>query len=759
MEKFYQSILVLLLFILANNIHADTYTAVKDGKWEDPTTWGTADVPNLDDDVIISGFTVIINNATGNVDVNHLLLKNMGALDSTVLHVNEGVVLNITTSLEAYLNNNSQLVQIKLQGESTVNIGGNVIMERLSDNSNTKKLELKLWEQAMLNIGGNLNYTYGKGSLLESSHEIVLYNKSQIMVAGNMNLSLNAGASLIVETKDSSKIDVAGFANLIQDGGAWLGLYASDQSEIETKKDVYTTNNGGLEIRLRAYGYALLDFQEDVFLDSKTKDKDVSLKASSAGKIDIAGDITFLAVDQADAVIELNDNSEMLLAGSFIRPSNYGAFLMDDGATLVFDGSTSQFIPSDEKAGNGTDKFSLTNVEFNNSSGVPILLESTMTINSHLNLNNGIIQTNAATPLVIASGATIDPGSPDSYIDGPIIKQGLTNGTSFVFPTGDDDVYAPIEISALTDPNDQITVQYYYDPPPIREEGLATGLDHISGIEYWDLTQESGTTTPEVTLYWEDAQRSGMDDLSSLTVAFYDSTSRQWIDLGNGGTTGGVGEGVSGTIISAAADPPPIREEGRVTFGATVSGSNSLPVELMMFKATPEGGDVILEWMTGEEINMDHFMVERGMDGANFKPLSKKDAKGVINRTQNYYESIDEHPMVGRSYYRIKMVEEDGSFTYSNVSMVNFSLTGQVMVYPNPVFDIIHVNYGDEIDEEVIIEIFNQQGQVIYRGKHEMMEGELMLSAPRLNISVPGSYILSVYTGEGVQSFKFIKSP
>ncbi len=96
-----------------------------------------------------------------------------------------------------------------------------------------------------------------------------------------------------------------------------------------------------------------------------------------------------------------------------------------------------------------------------------------------------------------------------------------------------------------------------------------------------------------------------------------------------------------------------------------------LPVELVDFKAAALKDRVLLNWRTQTESNFDQYVVEHSMDNTDFVPIGNVIAAGTSFGTLNY-EYVHNNPRTGINYYRLKLLELDGSFTYSNVSPAVF---------------------------------------------------------------------------------------
>ncbi len=115
-----------------------------------------------------------------------------------------------------------------------------------------------------------------------------------------------------------------------------------------------------------------------------------------------------------------------------------------------------------------------------------------------------------------------------------------------------------------------------------------------------------------------------------------------------------------------------------------VSGTQSLPVNLLTFEAVKQTKKVLLQWTTDNELNADKYIVERSAEGVNYVPIGNIPAYN--NGNKNNYNLTDNQPLSGLNFYRLKMTDKDGSFRNSPVRKVNFDNVGDdFIIYPNPV--------------------------------------------------------------------------
>ena len=106
----------------------------------------------------------------------------------------------------------------------------------------------------------------------------------------------------------------------------------------------------------------------------------------------------------------------------------------------------------------------------------------------------------------------------------------------------------------------------------------------------------------------------------------------------------------------------------------------SLPVSLVVFTATRQNNEAVLQWETAQEENSGSFIIERSSDGKSFGAIGTVAAAGNSSSARNY-EFTDQTPQPNANYYRLKQTDIDGTFTYSPVKVVNFPVSGQLIWY------------------------------------------------------------------------------
>ncbi|MBX2965512.1 MAG: hypothetical protein KF845_05145 [Cyclobacteriaceae bacterium] len=358
-----------------------------------------------------------------------------------------------------------------------------------------------------------------------------------------------------------------------------------------------------------------------------------------------------------------------------------------------------------------------------------VTLDTDITISTNALFTSGVLHTDAVNYLNFAINATATDASDASYVDGPVRK---TGNNAFTFPIGDNGFYRPISMSAPTGTTQAFTAQYFNEnhllgSPAVWDPSFWT----VSGCEYWTLDRNVGASNVVVTLSWNEAACNPgyITNPASLRVTRWTGTN--WVDEGNGGTTG---TATNGTIMTATA----VSTFSPFTLAST-DALNPLPVELEWFRAsiTPETS-VLLEWRTASELNNEAFEVERSKDGFEFTSIARINGAGTTSQKTDY-SMLDEQPLQGLSYYRLKQIDFDGTFTYSILRSVRRG-DDPFIVYPNPAGKQ-WVTFNRKVNAVVI----NNLNQIV--GRYAEAEG---FDTSDL---APGLYIVRTHAGE---TFKLI---
>lgn len=155
--------------------------------------------------------------------------------------------------------------------------------------------------------------------------------------------------------------------------------------------------------------------------------------------------------------------------------------------------------------------------------------------------------------------------------------------------------------------------------------------------------------------------------------------------------------------------PTEVTDANRLMIQALVI-SGSTPVNLYSFTANNNGKVNDLKWKVGVESNLDRYEVERSSNAVNFSSIGTVKASAA-----SIYLFTDPAPGSGNNYYRIKMVDNDGSYKYSDIRLVKNIANASLHIYPNPVKSILNaVHLSDKTSEKQIV-IIGTDGKIILR--------------------------------------------
>lgn len=176
----------------------------------------------------------------------------------------------------------------------------------------------------------------------------------------------------------------------------------------------------------------------------------------------------------------------------------------------------------------------------------------------------------------------------------------------------------------------------------------------------------------------------------------------------------------------------------------------TLPVVLVGFTAELNSNKTVtLNWNTQQEVNASHFAIERSNNGSDWSDIGTVAAKGNTSMVTDY-TFTDEAPAAGINYYRLKMVDLDDKYGYTQVAVVRMAaLVSNVSFFPNPTHDYVNVNLAQSNGAEVTILLLNQSGQVLQEKK--AAGGNTIVTLPVQQYAA-GLYILSVVSSDGSRS-------
>lgn len=201
-----------------------------------------------------------------------------------------------------------------------------------------------------------------------------------------------------------------------------------------------------------------------------------------------------------------------------------------------------------------------------------------------------------------------------------------------------------------------LTVEYFDTDPAIEfNNNLEPTFDNLSTCGYWMVNQDAGLSNKTITVSYNNSMCYTTVPVSMIVAAFdTNQAANIWRDYGQSASAGSFS---AGTITAAK----PAAYYGPVAIGYLI---NPLPLQLTFFEAKAKNKKGYLNWQTSVETDLNFFIVEKSKDLNTITELYRINHLGN-NLIGHYYNVIDQNPFDGITYYRLKMVDNNGKVSYS----------------------------------------------------------------------------------------------
>ena len=197
----------------------------------------------------------------------------------------------------------------------------------------------------------------------------------------------------------------------------------------------------------------------------------------------------------------------------------------------------------------------------------------------------------------------------------------------------------------------------------------------------------------------------------------------------------------------------PVDSAGRTNI-QLISG-NILPTTITLAATIVNQNKVNISWKALEQQDIASYQVERSWDAATFQPINTVSANGNITADYNF---IDNAPLNGSNYYRIKIINKNGSISYSNVAVINLSSKAFIQVSPNPVANNnIVLQTKNILVGKYALTLYNSLGQSV-------LQQSINITTPNQNIQLlgnaleGGTYHLILQNDANIFSTHFVKN-
>jgi hypothetical protein len=747
------------------------YISKDNGPWLTSSTWLGGNLPLLNRNVTLdSSHTVSITTTDpSQINPDSVIIKS-----KSVLNVSDAIALVINRNLT----NGGQLItgpatQINLLADASLINNGRFADTLLPD------FELPGIVSFAGNgtIGGTNAITFSKLILNGGTINLPLFNSASIPIIKD-TLVMNGGTfrSNIVGAVGpkyrSASTLVYRKGGAITRGVEWhstpsatLGTTAGYPANIIIENNSqFSLHNGGISDNPRPGPTpANLTMGGDLIIKNGSLINNLNSPTSYSGTVEIRGNLVQGIDATTEAVVNLvNSNNHLDIYGDFTR--NY-TFNTSYSNRITFKGTgNSELVLS------GTTNFSELAIQKDGTTG-SLTLFSDIDVNAALVLTNGIINTNSRN-LRLQPGATSPGGSATSFVHGRLQK--ITDATAigdndFEFKVGKVLSLSPLTLSykpviiADIKPNGTTTfsAEYFPEPPPLVVFDVTYFLDpNLLGVwekEYWQVDRSLGTGKARV----------GIKNSYPAPVWFP-------IDPCAGCNVGvvryednGFGQGSwkftkdYGNFINVESAPykeailntrneyvysDVLESFSPFTIGFGYPGI--LPLHLLTFTAQLQGKDALLQWKMENISDVKHFEIEQSTNGVRFQRLAMVNPAG-----SNTFQYMDKNPETGIHYYRLKMYEKNGQFTYSRIEWVQVGVEQTIIagLIQNPVLGgQAWVKLNSATMQTADAMVIDRVGRVVLNQRVNLQQGKNQVEIPVLPLS-KGSYFLKLRTKDGVE--------
>jgi hypothetical protein len=280
-------------------------------------------------------------------------------------------------------------------------------------------------------------------------------------------------------------------------------------------------------------------------------------------------------------------------------------------------------------------------------------------------------------------------------------------------------------IPATNNPSGQYEITLYYSQAEIQGWETATGQTW-GGIQLIKLPSQISNVTPA------NPEPDGAGTVQVVTP-----------------TLGTLGSNYSVTYTF---------NNGFSGFGAGIPGAaGTLPVELLSFTGKLNEENSQLDWTTVFEQNNRGFEIEKSMDGVNYHKIGFVNSDGN-STTRRSYSFTDPQKAVEHNYYRLKIIDIDNTYDYSDVILVkNTGIRQDVVLIGNPFADKIRLRFSRIPGDDVAVTMYDIKGSKVYEKVFKGLNQQVLELNTDNKFLANGIYSVKVETGGKVYNLKATK--
>lgn len=720
-----------------NSVDPTAFLSKQSGNWNDPATWKNGTVPTAADKVLLLSTHTVSLDANGvaktlEVGSGATLNMNTAGATLTVGDFNAGggkdsvVVYGNVNIGNGALNIGGRLKQYSIAGNTWVQTGGIVRIDGNTGVAGTSVADADyLLEVNVLLPNTSVGFTYNPTA------GTVLFVDPPAGASGRLmyyrTTSANLGNAHTIQYGDGISTTA---------GGQAQGFINNTFTDVGSVVINNPSGNNRMVTDSRCNGMQSLTVNAGTFNSSVAFV--VAGAAANSGSISETG----TSIDFRGGVI---NSGAITISNSFLAngdvTNNAGASItapqvyftknmVNNGTVAASMGfafaRTTSTASTFAQTLSGTGTFNISNAALvlNNSNAGGVTLSVSLSPD-RLTLTQGKLFLGANN--VTFKSLPVTGGSATAYIvsDGAG-RLRFTNLTTseVLFPIGTASSYNPVRINNGSGHTFSAGVQTGFTTPP-------PGTQHVN--REWDIDDETGgAVSASLTLQWNATDEDASFNRMACVISHYSGGS--WRKEGGIGAAGGTNPYTKLALGITSFSP----------FGVS-SNEVILPLQLLDFTALKQANGVQLSWSTAEEKDLSHFEVERSADGGVFERISSQTAANLTGL--HHYTVLDNNAPKGLNLYRLKLVNSNGTFSYSGVVRVDLSKSLTVSLLPNPAKGYVLI----QSDRQPIrIEITDMNGR--------LLKGFLPSANGRYNLTglYPGLYLVRVLTDQEIKIIRLL---
>ena len=229
---------------------------------------------------------------------------------------------------------------------------------------------------------------------------------------------------------------------------------------------------------------------------------------------------------------------------------------------------------------------------------------------------------------------------------------------------------------------------------------------------------------------------------------------------GSGGNAGSGSTGASGTTGSSTSGICGTTEgclDSEICVPESCSCETALPISLLAFGGSVIDKNVELIWSTASETNNAGFEVQRiTLESESWETLGFIEGMGTTT-VAHQYEYVDQQALTGESYYRLKQIDFDGNYHFSNVISIEMGLSSAnpYEISPNPVGESLNIQLNYKNSKKIDLELYNASGQAIWKNSQVSSTASLSFDTKKIGLA-PGIYYMHFINSGEIEIQKIV---